>query len=190
MVVLLDLVFELAAGDGTTNQAKQAVAEVLATGITSSGTTNGAQQATIAFLLVVGIGRIALGTLLLAITTVVLAANDNVSLSSSFAGAKRSLTIVGRPGSGHNLAADHSLAAVRHTAASPDRSLAAGRRNPVGRSFVAGHTVDPPGHRFAVGRIGPGPGSDRSLAVDHNLAAGRTGRLAAVGCSLRRSRTF
>ena len=193
MVVLLDLVLELAASDGTTDQAENAMTEVLTAGITSGGTANGTQQATFAFLLVVGIGRaeVALGTLLLlAITTVVLAAKGNVSLSSSFAHGKRSLTIVGRPGSGHNLAAGHSLAAVRHTAAFPDHSLVAGRCN-LDRSLVAGHTVDLPGHRIAVGRTGPGPGpgSGRSLAVDHNLVAGRTGRPAAVGCNLRRSRT-
>jgi len=93
VVVLLDLVLELAASDGTADHAEQRVAKVLATCIAGSGAANGAHQAALAFLLVVGIScaeLIALsalsGLLLLAVTTVVLAATGKCQLARSIVG--------------------------------------------------------------------------------------------------------
>lgn len=76
VVMLLDLVLKLAASDGASDHAEEGVTKVLAASVASSSAADGAHQAALTLLRVVGVGGSELAplALLLAFTTVLLAA--------------------------------------------------------------------------------------------------------------------
>lgn len=79
MLMLLHLVLELAAGDGTADHAEETVAEVVAASEASSSTANSAHQTTLTLLLVVWVGGAELTFLALrslAVAAILLAAGE------------------------------------------------------------------------------------------------------------------